>query len=150
VKSSVVLPAISLFALALATQAGLAQEVGAAGAVNPAAKGTPPARPTRVLELGAKLIFIDKSTLSIGPNSDIVIDEFIYDPNRGAGRMAVSMAKGVLRFVGGNISHAGGATVKTPIATIGIRGGVATIKHVPCAGGRQRPTPRSSGGPASP
>jgi hypothetical protein len=124
VKSSVVLPALSLFALALATQAGLAQEVGAAGAVNPAAKGTPPARPTRVLELGAKvihkeriqttgggsvqLIFIDKSTLSIGPNSDIVIDEFIYDPNRGAGRMAVSMAKGVLRFVGGNISHAGG------------------------------------------
>ena len=108
-KSSVVLPAISLFALALATQAGLAQEVGAAGAVNPAAKGTPPARPTRVLELGAKvihkeriqttgggsvqLIFIDKSTLSIGPNSEIVIDEFIYDPNRGAGRMAVSIPR---------------------------------------------------------
>jgi FecR protein len=148
VKSHLALPALSLLLTAVALQAGMAREVGSAGAVNPAARGTPPSRPTRVLELGARvihkeriqttgsgsvqLIFIDKTTLSVGPNSDIIIDEFIYDPSRGSGQMAVSMAKGVLRFVGGNISHAGGATVKTPVATIGIRGGVATIKHNPC------------------
>ena len=104
--------------------------------------------PTRVIELGARvihkeriqttsggsvqLIFLDKTTLNVGPNSDLVIDEFIYDPSRGAGQMAVSMTKGVLRFVGGNISHAGNASVKTPAATLGIRGGVAMIKHQPC------------------
>ena len=154
------LPALALLALALAPQPGRAQEVGAAGAVNPAARGTPPARPTRVLELGARvihkeriqttgggsvqLIFLDKSTLNIGPNSDVVIDEFVYDPNRGAGKMAVSMTKGVLRFVGGNISYAGGATVKTPVATIGIRGGVATIKHNPCDPRFAQPAERTS------
>ncbi|HEY8565465.1 MAG TPA: FecR domain-containing protein [Beijerinckiaceae bacterium] len=138
---------VALCALLAALPAGsaLAQEIGTAGAVNPAATGTPPARPTRVLELGARvihkerirtvdggnvqLIFIDKTTLSIGPNSDIVIDEFVYDPNTGTGRMAASMAKGVLRFVGGNTSHTGGATIKTPAATLGIRGGVATVTH---------------------
>lgn len=147
-RSSLLRLGLSLLALAAASAPGAAQEVGAAGAVNPAATGTPPARAARVLELGARvihkeriqttangsvqLIFLDKSTLSVGPNSDLVIDEFVYDPNRGAGQMAVSMTKGLLRFVGGNISHSGGATVKTPVATLGIRGGVATIKHVPC------------------
>src|SRR5215211_7893898 len=139
---------LGLAAMALAGSAGSAQEIGAAGAVNPATAGTPPGRPTRVIELGARvihkeriqtttggsvqLIFLDKTTLNVGPNSDLVIDEFIYDPSRGAGQMAVSMTKGVLRFVGGNISHAGNASVKTPAATLGIRSGVATIKHQPC------------------
>ena len=139
---------LGLAVMALACGAGAAQEIGAAGAVNPATAGTPPGRPTRVIELGARvihkeriqttsggsvqLIFLDKTTLNVGPNSDLVIDEFIYDPSRGAGQMAVSMTKGVLRFVGGNISHAGNASVKTPAATLGIRGGVATIKHQPC------------------
>src|SRR4051812_44487749 len=143
-----VLPALA--ALTAAAAPALAQEVGSAGAVNPASTGMPPGRASRVLELGARvihkerirttgsgsvqLIFLDKTTLNIGPNSDIVIDEFVYDPNRGSGKMAVSMAKGVLRFVGGNVSHAGNATVTTPAATLGIRGGVATIKHNPCDG----------------
>src|SRR5215207_8719644 len=107
---------LGLAAMALACGAA-AQEIGAAGAVNPATAGTPPGRPTRVIELGARvihkeriqttsggsvqLIFLDKTTLNVGPNSDLVIDEFIYDPSRGAGQMAVSMTKGVLRFVGG-------------------------------------------------
>ena len=98
---------LGLAVMALAGSAGMAQEIGAAGAVNPATAGTPPGRPTRVIELGARvihkeriqttsggsvqLIFLDKTTLNVGPNSDLVIDEFIYDPSRGAGQMAVSM-----------------------------------------------------------
>src|SRR5829696_5942107 len=109
---------LGLAVMALACGAGPAQEIGDGG-VNPATAGTPPGRPTRVIELGARvihkeriqtttggsvqLIFLDKTTLNVGPNSDLVIDEFIYDPSRGAGQMAVSMTKGVLRFVGGNI-----------------------------------------------
>lgn len=137
--------------LAATALPALAQEIGTAGAVNPASTGTPPARPTRVLELGARvvhrerintagggnvqLVFNDKTTMSIGPNSSVVIDEFVYDPNAGTGRLTASMAKGVLRFVGGNTSHSGGAEIKTPSATLGIRGGVATIEIVPCSSG---------------
>ncbi|MDB5591084.1 FecR domain-containing protein [Enterovirga sp.] len=129
----------------------LAQEIGTAGAVNPASTGTPPARPTRVLQIGSRvvfkerinttaggnvqLVFVDKTTMSIGPNSTVVIDEFVYDPGAGTGKLTASMAKGVLRLVGGNTSHSGGAEIKTPSATLGIRGGVATVQILPCTPG---------------
>src|SRR5215470_3474110 len=118
----------------------VAQTVGAAGAVNPQAQGG-----DRVLQVGSNIIFreriststsgstqvifIDKTTLSIGPNSNILIDEFVYNPNAGSGRMTVTLTKGAMRMVGGNVTHTEGATIKTPLAAIGVRGGVATVKH---------------------
>src|SRR5262245_26808396 len=134
---------LQLWACALA--AGLAgpvhaQQVGTASAVNPEAQAG-----SRVLHIGSSIvfrervsttsagsvhiIFIDKTTLSVGPNSNLVIDEFVYNPNSGKGRMTVSLAQGAVRVVGGNVSHTEGATVKTPVATIGIRGGTTTIMH---------------------
>jgi hypothetical protein len=121
-----------------------AQQVGVAGAVNPASQAVLRGS-VRVLELGAPIIhnehlqtsaagsmqvvFLDKTTLSIGPSSDVTIDSFVYDPQRGTGKMAATLGKGVLRIVGGQTSHSGGASVDTPFATIGIRGGIATISH---------------------
>lgn len=122
-----------------------AQDVGTAGAVNPASHGTPPAGSQRVLEVGARivhkerirtsdkgslqLLFVDKTTLNIGPNSDLVIDEFVYDPRSGTGKMSATLVKGALRFVGGQVSHGGNATLKTPVMTLGVRGGVVTLRH---------------------
>jgi hypothetical protein len=137
-----------------------AQVVGTAGAVNPAARSTAPGSGVRVIEIGSRvvhrervqtsdqgsiqLVFVDKTSMSIGPNSDLVIDEFVYDPNAGTGRMAATLAKGALRFVGGNTSHTGGANIATPTTTLGIRGGVATVQHRPeaCAPD-QPPGPQS-------
>jgi hypothetical protein len=68
-----------------------------------------------------------RSALSIAPNSEVVIDEFVYNPGEGSGRMVTSLTKGALRFVGGQLSHGGQATVNTPSATIGIRGGTSII-----------------------
>ena len=133
--------AIVVAALAAAVPDGAAaQTVGTAAAVNPQVQGG-----ERVLQIGSNIIyrerlstsasgstqviFVDKTTLSIGPNSNILIDEFVYDPNAGAGRMTVTLSKGAMRMVGGNVSHTQGATIKTPLATIGVRGGVATVKH---------------------
>ncbi len=63
--------------------------------------------------------------MTIGPDSDLMIDEFVYDPNLGTGRLAMSATKGVMRFVGGKVSKLENAvTMRTPSATIGIRGGV--------------------------
>jgi len=124
-----------------------AEDVGAAAAVNPLSHGTPPGRGTRVLQIGApvvhneridtnasgtvQLLFLDKTTLSIGPDSSIVIDSFVYDPATSTGEMLTSLTKGALRFVGGQLSHLGAATVRTTAAAIGIRGGIATILHGP-------------------
>jgi hypothetical protein len=130
----VLLASLSLFAGTPAP----AQVVGKAAAVNQDATVA-----GRALTIGAnvihkerirtdgkgslQLMFIDRTTITIGPNSDIVIDEYVFDPNRNAGRISVSVGKGLMRFVGGQISHSGEATVRTPPATIGIRGGIAIV-----------------------
>jgi hypothetical protein len=119
----------------------LAQKVGSASAVNPASTGKPPGGAVRTLTLGAEvvhkeriqtdaagsvqLLFVDKTSMSIGPNSDVTIDQYVFDPNTNTGKMAVTVGKGVMRFVGGQVSHTGEATVTTPSASIGIRGGTA-------------------------
>jgi hypothetical protein len=124
---------------------GKAQEVGTAAAVNTLSQGTPPGGGVQVLRIGARvlhneriqtsasgtvqLLFIDKTTLSVGPSSTLVIDKFVYDPATGTGQMVTTLTRGALRFVGGQLSHQGAATVNTPVATIGIRGGTATIAH---------------------
>ncbi len=122
-----------------------AQNSGRVGAVNHDATGTPPGAGTRTLTIGTNIIykervqtsasgstqimFPDTSTLNVGRNSNIVIDEYVYDPTTGTGKMVATVAKGMMRFVGGQISHTAGVTVKTPVATLGIRGGVATVVY---------------------
>ena len=62
--------------------------------------------------------------MSVGPNSDLTIDEFVYDPRADTGKLAMSATRGVFRYVGGKISKIDGAvTVQTPVASLGIRGG---------------------------
>src|SRR5688572_13216475 len=79
------------------------QRVGVTSAVNPAAAGTPPDATTRQLVVGddvvfrervittaegqAQLLFLDQSALMIGPNSTVVIDEFVYDPSTNKGNI---------------------------------------------------------------
>ena len=136
---------------ALTTAAALAQQVGTATAVNPETRTTPPGgadrksperraaptvhtqgthktTPTRSVQL----LFLYRGALSIAPNSKMLIDKFVYNPRNGSGHMAVSVAKGAMRLVGGQLSHAGEATVNAGNATIGIRGGtgIFTTKEV--------------------
>lgn len=130
--------------LALAPVAGLAAEQwGKVGAVNQDATGTPPGEGPHALVIGAgvvhreairtsaagstQIIFPDQSTLNVGRNSSLVIDEFVYDPNARTGNMVATLGQGALRFVGGQISHTHGVTIQTPVGTLGIRGGVASV-----------------------
>src|SRR5260370_42421041 len=48
---------------------------------------------------GLQVMLLDQTTLTLGPNSNITITEFIYEPSSGAGKVAASIGKGVLRFV---------------------------------------------------
>ena len=121
--------------------------IGVAAAVNPDAVGQPPAMDKRIIEVGtnmlvderittgpngqAQLIFRDGSAFSIGPNSDLTLDKFVYDPAKGSGEIALSVTKGVFRFVGGKISKDNPVQIKTGSATMGIRGGIATLNVAP-------------------
>src|ERR1700676_2896436 len=135
--------AVLLMGFALAAVPAGAQQVGTATAVNPLSETTAPGAATVTLTVGAyivhkerihttptgtvQLLFLDKSTLSIAPNTSILIDEYVYDPNSRSGHMLTSLTEGALRFVGGNLSHEGEATIATPAAAIGIRGGAVTV-----------------------
>ena len=102
-----------------------AADIGRTTAVVQQAQGTPPAQPTRVLiprmnlfeneriqtdNRGVtQILFLDGTNLTVGPNSDLVIDRFIYDPDTSAGELATELGRGVLRFVGGQVSKLGAA-----------------------------------------
>ncbi|MBV8166805.1 MAG: FecR domain-containing protein [Alphaproteobacteria bacterium] len=120
-----------------------ATKVGVASAVNPEATGVPPGMETRLLRAGidafaqervttgangqAQFLFLDGSTLSVGPNANVVIDKFVYDPQGRLGELRVSATQGILRFVGGAISKSNAIEITSPVATVGIRGGVAVV-----------------------
>jgi hypothetical protein len=122
-----------------------AQAVGTVGSVNQDARGTPPGKPASPLEIGrdifrnerlqtdtngtAHIIFADRSALNVGRNSNVVVDSFVYSGDSGVGRQTLSLAQGVVRFVGGQISHVSQTDIKTPAATIGVRGGNVTAMH---------------------
>jgi hypothetical protein len=135
----------SVLALFIAVGPAMAQQVGTATAVNPKTESAPPGGSTTTLTVGARvvhkerihtspsgsvqLLFLDKSTLNIAPNTSLVIDEFVYDPASGSGHMLTKLTQGTLQYIGGKLSHEGAVTIATPAASIGIRGGTATIDH---------------------
>jgi hypothetical protein len=80
------------------------------------------------------ILFMDQSSMTLGPNSELVIDEFVFQPKEQRGNIAVNLIKGSLRVVGGFISKltspkgANSALVRTATATIGIRGGISLVE----------------------
>jgi hypothetical protein len=103
--------------------------------------GKPPNENERILRIGidvqanelvttgandrAHLVFLDGSSLTVGPDARLTIDRFVFDPNTQKGELAINASKGVLRLVGGKISKTNAITITTPSSTIGIRGGIA-------------------------
>ena len=71
----------------------------------------------------AQLLFLDETSLSIGPQSEVTLDRFVYDPNRRAGNVVFNTGRGVFRFVSGS-QQPTSYQIKTPVATIGVRGTV--------------------------
>lgn len=130
---------------ALALTAPLvAQNIGTVASTEPTLRGTPPGAGTRALSIGTgvvqnetiassgvgrgQILFIDQTTLSMAPNTTIVLDQFVFNPD-GTGQMGLQMTEGALRFIGGTLSRGQEATVTTPTATIGIRGSSALIVY---------------------
>ena len=72
----------------------------------------------------AGITFADNSLLSLGPNSTLVIDRFVYDSTTHEGKFDSSLKKGTLSVVSGKIvkQTPGAMTVRTPSAILGTRG----------------------------
>ena len=70
-----------------------------------------------------------QSPLSVASNTNLVIDDFVYDPAANSGHMLTRLTAGTVQYIGGQLSHQGAVTINTPAVAVGIRGGTVTITH---------------------
>jgi hypothetical protein len=72
----------------------------------------------------AKLTFEDNTTVNITEQSKLVIDDFVYDPKKGSGKLAMKVVLGTARYASGQIAknNPQSVDVKTPTATVAVRG----------------------------
>lgn len=78
----------------------------------------------------AELLFADHTNLTIGPVTEIRLDKFVYDPSSGSGTVVFNAPRGAFRFITGLQPHQDYA-VKTPYATMGVRGTVFYVVITP-------------------
>ena len=78
---------------------------------------------TRAGKVG--IVFEDQTKVQVNENSKLVIDEFVYDPkNKDAGKLALNMVSGTVRYASGAIAHnnPNKVAINTPTATVAVRG----------------------------
>lgn len=145
-KTRPILLSASAALLVMAAQPALAETdvAGVTAAVNPDATAIDGAGRTRLVSLGdpvirnhrietsaaglVQILLADGTSFTVGPNSSVVIDSFVYEPEKNTASLAATMTKGALRFIGGRASKASGnVKINTPIGTAGIRGAVVDI-----------------------
>ena len=70
------------------------------------------------------LSFEDKTTVKMTEQSKLVIDDFVYDANKGSGKLAMRVALGTARYASGQIAknNPQAVNVRTPTATVAVRG----------------------------
>jgi len=89
--------------------------------------GTPVQR-SDVLKTGKPgslgLTLKDNTVLSIGPDTELVIEEFLYAPAKGDFELGARVRKGTLNYVSGMVAKLKPevVTVRTPTGNIGVRG----------------------------
>lgn len=109
----------------------------AAGARHAIARGDAvTARETIVTDRNGKAAFrfVDDTRLSVGPNSSVRLDKFVFDADNSPSSFVIRASRGLLRFSTGRGDHEA-YRIHTPTATIGVRG---TRFDVRIEGGRAR------------
>jgi hypothetical protein len=111
--------------------AAAAQSVGTVtkvqGSTTPAANGAPVHMNDR-LRTGAnarlEVTFNDNSKLTLGENANVVIDRYVYNPNKSSAQVVLNATQGALRFAGGKIEQMNqkNIVVNTPNAALAVRG----------------------------
>lgn len=71
-----------------------------------------------------QVLLLDRTNFTVGQNARIVVDRFVYDPDRQASAVGLSIGRGAFRFMSARSLHAnpGASSLRTPVASIGIRG----------------------------
>jgi hypothetical protein len=75
----------------------------------------------------------DETRLSLGPNSEIRLDQFQYSPAEGRLGFVLGIVRGIVAYVSGRIAKLAPDSIRleTPSAIVGIRGTRMAISVVP-------------------
>ncbi|SPE29144.1 conserved hypothetical protein [Candidatus Sulfopaludibacter sp. SbA6] len=70
------------------------------------------------------VILQDGTRISIGPNTELKIDRFLYEPAEGKFGLLLRLGRGVLAYISGKIAQFSpdSVTVETPVGVLGLRG----------------------------
>jgi hypothetical protein len=124
------LPLVVLFAV-VPTAADAQTRIGSASSVTPEASGSvggtlstgSGVHANETIKTGssgkAGMQFNDQSNLNVGPSSQVRLDKFVYDPNKGTGSTVIEATRGTFRFTTGS---QGEVKIKTPYGMLGTRG----------------------------
>lgn len=71
-----------------------------------------------------QILLLDRTSFTVGANARIRVDRFVYDPARKASSVGLTVSRGAFRFLSGKPTRAnpGQSGIRTPVASIGIRG----------------------------
>ena len=70
-----------------------------------------------------KIVFKDDTNVTVTESSSLIIDDFVYDPKSGAGKLGLKAAAGTVRYVSGSIAKdPKNVKINTPTAAIAVRG----------------------------
>ena len=90
-----------------------------------------------IVKTGAKgsvgVILKDDTVLSLGPDSELLLAEFMFAPREGKLSLVARLLKGTATFISGIIAKLApdNARLETPSATIGIRGTHVLVSVLP-------------------
>lgn len=93
------------------------------------------------------LVFSDDTRLSIGPNTEIAVDEYLFDPLERNLSFVLRLIRGTVSFLSGQISKLSPDSVQLvmPVATIGVRGTHVLIEVDRCSADPQSCYARGGG-----
>lgn len=72
----------------------------------------------------SQFLLLDETVFTVGPNSEMVLDDFVFDPASQEGRVEANITKGTFRFITGKIANSRPRNfkVKLPVGDLGTRG----------------------------
>lgn len=73
------------------------------------------------------VLFLDQSAVTLGADSELVIETFNYDPASRQGQIRLRLNQGLLRVVGGHISKTTATEIATPQGKVEISGGISIV-----------------------
>lgn len=71
-----------------------------------------------------QILLNDKTTFTVGPQAELTIDEFVYNPNANSNKVSATVKRGIFRYMSGDVAKVNpdSVTIVTPTASMGVRG----------------------------